>query len=92
MSKRNLWGILERVLGKTLDKLPSTALKTWNNHRKADQAYTHAEARHKMAIERKEQLIEKARLQNEKLKKQIALQEIRIEKEGLKVEKLKSKK
>lgn len=92
MSKRNLWDIIERALVKTVDKLPFTALKTWNKHRKSNQTYTHAQARHEKAMERKEQLIEKARLQNEKLEKQISLQDIRIEKERLKLEKLKSKK
>ncbi len=96
MPKRNIWDricrIIERVAVKTADKLPFTALKTWDKHRKANQVYTHAEARHEKAMERKEQLIEKAHLQNEKLEKQISLQDIRIEKERLKLEKLMSKK
>lgn len=91
MPKRNFWGIIERVLEKTIDKLPSTALKNWNKQRNADQAYAHTQKRYEKAMERKEQLIEKARLQNEKLKKQIALQDIRIENERLKLEKLNSK-
>lgn len=91
MPKRDFWGTIERALVKTIDKLPSTALKNWNKHRKANQAYTNAQARHEKAMERKEQLIEKASLQNEKLEKQISLQDIRIENERLKLEKLKSK-
>lgn len=91
MTKRSIWGTIERVAEKTINKLPFTFLKTRDQHRKANQAYTHVEDRHKKAMERKEQLIEKARLQNEKLEKQISLQDIRIKKEKLKLEKMKSK-
>ncbi len=86
-----LSNVVEKGIEKGIEKLPSTVLKNWNKKRKADQAYAHAQERYKKEMERKDQLIEKAALQNIKTQKQIELADMRMEKERLKLEKLKSK-